>query len=134
MRKYAPKSELYLHQTWAYEQGSKRLCEELKYGNYREMLSEIVTAYQKAKEEIRADGILPSGELFDKLLQSGIEKVHRDTFHASLGAGRYALGLLWYAVLSKNDVKKNGFSDFDETISESELGIIKNAVDALLKK
>ena len=68
------------------------------------------------------------GEVFEKLIASGIEKVHRDTFHASLGLGRYALGLLWYSVISGNDVKNNTFCDFDEEISKEDIEIAKKCV------
>lgn len=128
VRKYSPKSKLCIHQTWAYEQGSKRLCEELGYSDYRDMLSDIMQSYRKAAENIHAYVIISSGELFDRLLQSGVEKVHRDTFHASLGLGRYALGLLWYAVLTGNDIGENSFSDFDESIPENEIEIARKAV------
>lgn len=132
IKKYSPKSKIYIHQTWAYEQGSESLCEKLKYGNYRDMLADIVSSYQKAAEDIHADGIIPSGELVDSLLQNGVSKVHRDTLHASLGLGRYALGLLWYAVLTGNDISKNTFLDFDEPISEKDIEIIKRAVGEIV--
>ena len=125
IRRLAPKAKIAVHQTWAYEQGSKRLNEELKYRDYKEMLGDIVKAYQKAAEHIRADYIIPSGELFGAMLENGIEKVHRDTFHANLGLGRYALGLIWYKILTGNDVLENAFCDFDEEVSAEQIAIAK---------
>jgi len=129
IREHAPKAKIYLQQTWAYENGSKRLCEELCYETHEQMFSDIEASYKKAAEEIKADGIIPSGEMFESLLHNGIEKVHRDTFHASLGLGRYALGLLWYKVLTGNSVLNNSFCDFDEPVSERDIKIIKTCVE-----
>lgn len=134
VRQCVPKAKIAVHQTWAYEQGSRRLNEELGYADHRDMFNDIKLAYQDAAEEIKADFIIPSGELFQTLLANGIEKVHRDTYHASYGPGRYALGLLWYATLTGNEVKDNTFSSFDEEISQTELEIIKKSVEEVCKK
>lgn len=131
IRKYAPKAKLAIHQTWAYEQDSERLNNELGYNDYKDMFADIETAYKKAKEDISAEILIPSGKLFCTLLENGIEKVHRDTFHASLGLGRYALGLLWYKVLTGNSIEDNNFSDFEEEITQSEIDIIKKCVTKL---
>lgn len=128
IRLCVPKAKIAIHQTWAYEQGSKRLNEELKYSDCREMLSDIVKAYQKAAEQIRADFIIPSGEVFGAMLENGIERVHRDTFHASLGLGRYALGLIWYRLLTGNDITENTFCEFDEEVPAEQIAIAKKSV------
>lgn len=127
-RRLVPKAKIAIHQTWAYEQGSKRLNEDLKYSDYREMLDDIVKSYHKAAERIGADFIIPSGEVFGAMLENGIEKIHRDTFHASRGLGRYALGLIWYKTLTGNDVFDNAFCDFDEEVSAEEIAIAKKSV------
>lgn len=128
IRMCVPKTKIAVHQTWAYEQDSQRLNGGLKYSNHVDMYNDIVASYNKAAEAIRADFIIPSGTVFQKLIESGIEKVHRDTFHASLGIGRYALGLTWYAVLSGKDVKKNTFCDFDVEITGKDVEIAKECV------
>ena len=128
IRRLVPNAKIAIHQTWAYEQGSKRLHEELKYRDYREMLDDIVKAYRKAAEHIGADLIIPSGEVFGAMLENGIGKIHRDTFHASHGLGRYTLGLLWYKTLTGNDVFENAFCDFDEEVSAEEIAIAKKCV------
>lgn len=68
------------------------------------------------------------------MLESGIEKIHRDTFHASLGLGRYALGLIWYRVLTGNDVTNNTFADFDEEVSAEQMAIAKKCVMEVANK
>ena len=131
VRLCVPKAKIAIHQTWAYEQDSRRLNVELGYNNHTDMFKDIEISYKKAAEAIDADFIIPSGEVFQKLIASGVEKVHRDTFHASLGLGRYALGLLWYAILTGNDIVSNTFSDFDEEILESEIEIVKKCVSEI---
>ena len=128
VRLCVPKAKIAIHQTWAYEQDSHGLNVELGYYNHTDMFRDVKASYEKAAEEINADFVIPSGEVFQSLIESGIEKVHRDTFHASYGIGRYALGLLWYFILSGNDVKNNTFCDFDEEISEKEIIIAKECV------
>ena len=128
VRECVPRTKIAIHQTWAYEQDSHRLNIELGYNNHVDMFKDIEISYKKAAEEIVADLVIPSGKIFQKLIESGVEKVHRDTFHASLGLGRYALGLLWYSILSGNDVKNNTYCDFDEEISKSDIEIAKECV------
>ncbi len=128
LRLCVPKAKIAIHQTWAYEQDSHRLNIELGYKNHTDMFEDVRASYEKAAKDIKADFIIPSGEVFQRLIESGIEKVHRDTFHASYGLGRYALGLLWYSILSGNDVKQNTFCDFDEEISKTEIEKAKECV------
>jgi hypothetical protein len=134
VKKFCPKAKQIIHQTWAYEQGSERLCTELGYKDYKDMLCDLKESYKLAKQEINACGIIKSGELFDLLLKNGLSKIHRDAFHASYGAGRYALGLLWYAYFTGNDVMSNGFNKFNEPIPEDEIKIIKTCVKKVLEE
>lgn len=133
IRLCVPKAKLAVHQTWAYEEGSDRLTLELGYSRQIDMFKDIEKAYKKAAKAINADFIINSGEAFQRLTESGIKKPHRDTFHASLGCGRYALGLLWYSVLSGNDVKNNTFRSFDEEISEDEIETVKQCIERVKK-
>ena len=130
VRKYAPKAKIYMHQTWSYEEGQPSIA---KWGfeNQAEMFAAIEDAYEKAAKAINADGILKSGKVLQLLLQNGFEKVHRDRCHISLGAGRYAVALLWYATLSKKDITDNTFCDFDELLTDSEVKTIKDCVKKL---
>ncbi len=132
IRLCVPKAKIALQQTWAYEENSHRLTVEKGYEHHADMLRDIKAAYQKAAEESDVDFVIPSGELFGLLCDLGIGKIHRDTFHATLGAGRYALGLLWYSVLTGKDVKNNTFSDFDEEITAEQVEIIKKCVSDVI--
>lgn len=133
VRLCAPKAKIAIHQTWAYEQGSARLNDELGYKDQADMFKDVKCAYQKAADEINADLIIPSGEVFQAMLKEGFEKIHRDTFHASRGAGRYALALTWYKTLTGNGIENNSFCDFDEDIANEEIEKIKKAVIQVCK-
>ena len=128
VRLCVPNAKIAIHQTWAYEQGSARLKEALGYENHTDMFKDVKASYEKAAKAIGADFVIPSGEAFQQLIASGIEKVHRDSHHASCGIGRYTLGLLWYTILTGNDIGSNTFSDFDEEISKEEIEIAKQCV------
>lgn len=130
VRKCCPKAKIIVHETWAYEEDSERLM-NVGYEHANNMYQDLHNAYKLAAKQIQADGIIPSGTLMQKLIMAGIPKVHRDTFHASYGLGRYAIGLLWYKVLVGNDVSENTFDDFDEVVSEHEIKIAKQCVQEL---
>ena len=133
VKTHVPKAKLALHQTWAYEQDSPRL-NDAGYGDWRDMLRDIVAANRTAAAHIGADYLIPAGELFGAMLERGVEKIHRDTFHASLGLGRYALGLLWYATLTGRDVSGNKFCDFDEDVTPEQMEIAKACVQDIARK
>ncbi len=129
IREQAPGAKILLHETWAYEQGSARLCGELGYSDHREMSRDILEASRRAARDIDACGIIPSGELFERMLERGVGRIHRDTFHATLGLGRFALGLLWYRCLTGKSVLNIPFADLDEPANPDELKIAKQAAE-----
>ena len=128
IRKYCPKTKLMVHQTWAYERDSERLIQKLGYVDQALMYTDLKEAYQKSKESIQADGIIPSGTLLQNMLKAGFETVHRDGCHLGLGAPRYAVALLWYRILTGNDIMDNSFKDFDVPVSQQEIKLVKNCV------
>lgn len=133
VRKYCPKTKIYMHETWAYENGCERL-EKLGYHSMREMYEDIKKSYAKAVEEIQADGLIPSGRAMLYASETGMEKVHRDTYHASLGAGRYLLALTWYKTLTGKDITQNTFDELDEEVTSKEREIVINAVEFATKQ
>ena len=130
VRKYCPKAKLLIHQTWAYENGSEKLANQQIFANDAEMFAAVEKAYAKAAELISADGIIPAGKAMLTASQTGIEKIHRDTFHASLGAGRYLLALCWFKYLTGRDISDNDFNDFDQPVTEEERKVVIAAVNA----
>lgn len=133
IHKYAPKAKLFMHQTWSYEKDSARLCDELGYKKTEEMLADLESAYAAAAADINAAGIIPCGEVFGELSKEGM-KVHRDTYHANLGLGRYALALTWYKKLTGKDIIGNSFCDFDETVDPETALKVQKIVDGTLNK
>jgi hypothetical protein len=130
IRECQPKAKLLLQETWAYEEGSDRLLNIAGYETRQAMLADVQKAYATVCEEEGFDGVIPSGTLFGMMLDKGIAKVHRDTFHATLGLGRYALGLLWFRMLTGKSVAENSFRDLDTPADEEEIAIVKACVDS----
>lgn len=120
VRIHAPKAKIMLHQTWAYEQNSARLTDELGYNNQYEMFSDLKLSYEQASKELGGAEIIPDGEAFQNLIKAGIKNIHRDTFHASLGLGRLTLGYVWYEMLTGKSCIGNTFYELDEPVNEQE--------------
>lgn len=129
VRECCPKAKLIVHQTWAYEEGSDRLTKLAGYPTSAAMFADVEKAYEKMVATVDADGVIPSGKMMQLLHRNGIEKLHRDTFHATKGLGRYALGLLWYRVLTGNSVAQNSFRDFDEPVEEKDIAVATAVVE-----
>ena len=129
IRECCPKARLMLHETWAYEEGSEKLIERMKYEKRINMYNDLHDAYMKAAEAINADGIIPSGTLMQKLIENGVTRLHRDGSHASLDIGRYALALLWFKVLTGKSVLDNAFKCPVGEISDEEYAVIKKCVE-----
>ncbi len=131
VRGKCPRAKLYIHQTWAYEKDSQPMLDLKEIASPDEMLALACDSYLKAVKEIRADGIIPCGRAMMKALELGIERIHRDGFHATLGAGRYLLALCWLKALTGMDISKNKLNDFDEKISRRERKIVIEAVNSV---
>ena len=131
IRECCPQAKLYLHETWAYEEGSERLFKVAKYETRNAMYNDLHAAYLKAAEDIKADGFIPSGTLMQKLIENGVTRLHRDSFHASYDIGRYALALLWFKKLTGKSVIDNGFRCHMGEISDEEYAIIKKCVEEI---
>ena len=130
VKKYCPMAKILIHQTWAYENGSDKL-ERQGFATDAEMFASIEDAYNKAAKKVSADGIIPAGKAMLTLSQAGLP-VHRDTFHANLGYGRYLLALTWFKYLTGKDISQNDFNDFDIPVSDKERKAVIDAVNAVL--
>lgn len=133
VRENCPKAKLYLHQTWGYESGSERIRQQ-GFENYDEMFAQVMHCYYLAAREIDADGIIPSGRAFQYALEEGIGRIHRDTFHASLGVGRLLLALVWYGVVTQKDIRHVQFAQFDEDVDEREYAVAKSAAEKSIQE
>ncbi|MBQ6979411.1 MAG: DUF4886 domain-containing protein [Clostridia bacterium] len=130
VRENCPDAKIFVHQTWAYDNGSDRL-KSVFYPSADAMFADVRRSYDLAAKTIDADGIIYSGETMLKALNCGIN-VYRDGFHAGFGAGRYLLGLVWYKTFTGNDITGNGFNDFDEKVSDNDRQIIIKAVKGVI--
>ena len=126
VRELCPKAKIYIHQTWAYEEGSQKLA-AMKFETQAAMFEAIKDSYFKAAELISADGIIPSGETMQNLVKLGIGQIHADTFHAKPGAVKYALGLTWLETLTGKSALENGFRDLGVLTTDEEIAIAQQA-------
>lgn len=133
VRKYCPHSKILMHQTWAYENGSEKLKGLSEFSNSEEMLSAICESYSKAARAIEAYGVIPCGVAMMNAEKMGIKMIHRDTFHASYGAGRYLLALCWFKTLTGKDISDNAFHEFDMPVTEQEREIVIKAVNSVFE-
>ena len=102
IRKLSPHSKIALQQTWGYKDDTNKLKH---YENGSAMFADVRQNYERAAKEIGADMIIRSGEVFEGLKANGIYDYFRDPIHASLGLGRYALGLMWLKTLTGKSTK-----------------------------
>jgi hypothetical protein len=131
VRTLAPYAKLFIHQTWSYKEGSDLLA-NLKFPTSALMQKEVTAAYSKACELIQADGRIPSGEVLGMLRDR--YEVHRDSAHASLGIGRYALALTWYSVILGKRFETAPEIYIDEPMTDQERLSVVNAVNDVLSR
>ena len=73
-------------------------------------------AFNNARENILFDTVYPHGHTnqssanFEFMDSKTTRTLHRDSYHASFGHGRYLLGLVWYAALTGNSVIGNTYT------------------------
>ncbi len=128
VKENCPSATVLMHQTWAYEDGSEALLCRSPYASFDAMLDDVLKTYRDAAKALGV-AYIPSGELMGKLYRAGVRPLFRDGFHASLGVGRYALGLLWYRTLTGRSVLGNAFRAFDEPIDEETVTLIQKTVE-----
>lgn len=133
IREYCPKAKVYLQQVWSYENGGEQITNWTKYNDTEEMFKDVKASYDSAAADCNAFGLIRSGEVMLELMRGGF-KVHRDGFHASLGFGRYALALTWFATLSERDVENVSFNEFDEPVTDEQIAAAKAAVKKVLSQ
>lgn len=116
--RYAPKAKLLLHQTWAYPDDPASLG-QTAFPGPEAMFSAVRDAYDWAAARIGAE-LIPSGEAMLQAYRRRPELVYRDPIHASLGFGRYLLGLVWYRKLFGLPEEFRHITEFDVPLSGEE--------------
>ncbi len=132
LRKACPNAKIYIHETWPYENGCERMKTLLGYESSKEMFADIKSCCERAVKEIDLDGIIHSGTAMMKAVDYGM-KIHRDTYHAKFGIGRYLLALVWYKTLTGRDITNNNFDKFDEETSLEDCKKVIEIVNAVIK-
>ena len=117
VREKQPEARIYLHMTWGYASDAPDLADH-GFTTQGEMYERIKVAYAEAKKIIGADGIIPSGEVMQRLSDLGYV-VHSDTHHASAGIANYALGLVWQKALFGRSPMGNRYRDFAVQVDEA---------------
>ena len=131
VKKALPNAKQYLHQTWAYQTGSKMIY-DAGFATYEEMFAPIHASYEKAFKDINADGMIRSGEAMLLLKNSGYPYIHRDCFHANSGVSRLMLACLWFTKLFgplNEDAVMNIKTDVP--VSEEERKLIIKVVNSI---
>ncbi len=132
VEKYCPNSKIYMHETWAYANGSEKLANTV-YNTAIDMFNDVKKTYLTIANQFNINAVIPSGSAMINALSLGIQKIYRDGFHASLGIGRYLLGLTWYKTITGNSIDNDSFCDFDEKVTDFERKIAIQAVNLTVK-
>ena len=146
IRQHQPNAKLWLHKTWAYEIDSSH-SGFTQYAKQQDvMYTAICNVYKKIAEEIKADGIIPSGDVIQTL--RGTPEFNypqepslcRDGFHMHLLYGRYAVGATWFETLLGGNILESKFDTFDERVGElgkaalHRIEVIKKTVHEICSK
>lgn len=116
VRAAVPHAQIWLHQTWAYEQGAQHEGFLSYRCNQEEMFRRLTDAYEMASRLTGAP-VIRVGETIQALreqipafdyAQTG-RSLCRDGFHLSWDYGRYAAAAVWFEALTDGDIRRNSF-------------------------
>ncbi|MDF2537303.1 MAG: hypothetical protein K0S76_324 [Herbinix sp.] len=115
MKEYAPKAELLLQQTWAYEIDSTHDCFVRYHHNQQEMYEKLCDAYHRAAKELSVR-LIPCGDVIQLvrtkdpfIYEKGGMSLCRDGFHMHYIYGRYLLAATWYSALFHKNIMDNSY-------------------------
>ena len=117
---YCPKTEILIHQTWAYGDRSSLLA-KVGFSNAEDMFAKVKQAYDRASEALGGARLIPSGQAMLTAHRKAPEILYRDDLHASFGFGRYLLALTWYYTLFGKQSSAFAPTVLDEAVSEANL-------------
>ncbi len=132
-KKCCPQGKIALHEGWMSDTGSVAI-QRWGYETRDDMYKDIHQANLRVRELINADVFLPGATVLKKAFDEGLTGFYNaDGHHASLGIGRYLMGLVWYKVFTGRPVTGNTFREFDEEISEEDVALAQRIVDEIIK-
>ena len=130
IKKYAPQAKIVIHQTWAYS--NEHIPTRNMTGTHEDMFAALEKCYEKMAKAMGTELIIPSGKLVETLMKNGIDEPHRDGYHLSLGAGRLAVGLLWYCLFSGESANEVNLPELDVPTTDEEIAIVRKSVSEVL--
>ncbi len=132
LKKYCPKTPVYLHQTWAYPFEAGRVTQK-GFESTEEMFQAVRAGYAHAAELIPADGMILSGEAMLKAYQAKGMDAYRDPIHAGSAFGRYVLANVWFRKFfgEKEDFKH--ITEFDAPITEEDKQLAYEIAKSVVK-
>lgn len=145
IKEYAPKAEVLLHKTWAYETDSTHSCFSRYNHNQQEMYERLCVAYGRAATELRVR-IIPCGDVVQEVRTKdpfqygkGGMSLCRDGFHMDYIYGRYLLAATWYevifgkSILDNTYIPKTVFAP-DAEVDLDTLNVIRGCVHQIVEK
>jgi hypothetical protein len=145
IKEYAPKSEVLLHETWAYETDSTHNCFMRYNHNQQEMYQRLSDAYNRAAVELGVR-IIPCGDVIQQVRTKepfqygeGGMSLCRDGFHMHFIYGRYLLAATWYEVIFGKNILDNTYIPETafapgEEVDLDKLNVIKECVHEIVEK
>ncbi len=131
-RRCCPKAQIALHEGWMSESHTPRL-RGWGYEDNSEMYEDLHAINNKMSKLIKADAVIPGATVLNQALKEGLTGFYEDGHHASLGIGRYLMGLTWYKTLTGRPVTGNSFRDFDVPVKEEDVLFAQSLVDKMIK-
>lgn len=128
-------AEIYWHMTWAYQTTSHH-SNFPDYGNNQmTMYNAIIST---AKDHIvgydMIEGIIPAGTAVQNLRTSYLDdSLSLDTYHMSLGTGRYAVALTWFSFFTGIDARYIDWVPAEYPKIAEDKAAISNAVNMAIK-
>lgn len=104
------KTQMVLHQTWAYDKDSKH--KDFKNYNHDQdlMYKSILNAVHKAAKELDVKIIVPCGTAIQNARTTPLgECITRDGYHLHKTYGRYVAACTWYEKILKKNVVGNSY-------------------------
>ena len=131
-RKCCPKAKFTLHEGWMSESHTDKI-RKMGYETSGEMYEAIHAVNLRVSELIKADAVIPGATVLNRAQEEGMTNFYEDEHHASLGIGRYLMGLVWYKTFTGRPVMGNTFRDFDVEVSEEDVLFAQRIVDEVIK-
>lgn len=138
VRELCPGAAVWLHRTWAYEEGSGHPHFEYYDHDRTKMDAAIEDVYQKISAELSLP-IIPVGNVITALkklpefdIENGGISLYRDRFHMSLTYGRYAAAAVWLKTLCGFDLSASTFVPAEAEASL--IQVMNGAIADILKK